>query len=205
MTGSRQRLCHPSSSTSQDRASPSPRFPYLLAAHVGDDGTQGYIFGFDLPRHRDHPLQRLLVEGSLLVLEVLALKVVDLQEQSEGAVDELRHPFHLGGEGQQAGVVSGGSPSCLAASGKTFCFPVAVDFQYWLVTTGLGAGDMRMTGSEPADVDRLGLHRWVLPGEGEALGQSQYKAVCDNCPGLSSVCARAPARGQLQEKGVVFG
>lgn len=39
------------------------------------------------------------------------------------------------------------SPSCLAVSGKTLCFPVAVDFQYWLVTTGLGAGDVGMAGS----------------------------------------------------------
>ena len=170
MTGSGQRLCHLSSSANRDQASPSPCLPYLLAAHVGDDGTQGHISGFDLPWHRDHSLQHLLVEGSLLVLEVLALKVVDLQEQSEGAVDELGHPFHLGGERQQAREVRVGSPSCLAASGKTLCLPAAVDFPYWLVTTGLGAGDVGMAGSEPADVDRLGLHRWMLHGESKALG-----------------------------------
>lgn len=73
-----------------------PWSPYLLAAHIGHDGTQGHISGFDLPWHRDHPLQHLLVEGSFLVLEVLALKMIDLQEQLEGAVDELGHPFHLG-------------------------------------------------------------------------------------------------------------
>ena len=63
-------------------------------------------------------------------------------------------------------------PSCLAASGKTLCLPAAVDFPYWLVTTGLGAGDVGMAGSEPADVDRLGLHWWMLHGESKALGHS---------------------------------
>lgn len=33
-----------------------------------------------------------------------------------------------------------GSLSCPAVSGKTLCFPISVDFQYWLVTAGLGAG-----------------------------------------------------------------
>lgn len=56
------------------------------------------------------------------------------------------------------------SPACLAASEKTLCFPVVVDFPYWLVTPGLGAGDVGMASREPAGVDWLGLHPWVLCG-----------------------------------------
>lgn len=55
-----------------------------------------------------------------------------------------------------------GSPACLAASEKTFCFPVAVHFPYWLVTPGLGTGDVEMANREPAGVDWLGMHPWVL-------------------------------------------
>lgn len=84
--------CQPKGSVQQGL-----HLPYLLAAHIGDDGTQGHVSGLDLPRHRDRPLQHLSVEGSLLVLEVLALEVIDLQEQSKGALDELGHPLHLGG------------------------------------------------------------------------------------------------------------
>lgn len=205
MTGSGQRLCHPGNSASWDRASPSPCLPYLLAAHIGDEGTQGHVSGFDLPWHRDHPLQRLLVEGSLLVLEVLALKVVDLQEQSEGAVDELRYTFHLGGKKQQAGEVRVGSPSCLAASGKTLCFPMAMDFQYWLVNMRLGTGDVGMAGGEPAGVDWLGLHRGCCVGMAKhwdmALKRLCVMSASASVAWVPLLCQRKAATG----KGVVFG
>lgn len=67
-----------------------------------------------------------------------------------------------------------GDPSCLRA----LCFPMDVDFQYWLQGTGLGAGDMEMAGGGPADVDRLGLHPWVLPQKGKVLGHSPAEALC---------------------------
>lgn len=85
-----------------------------------------------------------------------------------------------------------GYPACL----KTLCFPTDVDFQYWLDGMELGAGDMEMAGGEPADVDRLGLHQWVLPQEGKVLGRGPVEALCDKCPGLSSVGALAPGRRQ---------
>lgn len=74
--------------------------------------------------------------------------------------------------------------------------PTDVDFQYWLDGMELGAGDMEMAGEEPADVDSLGLHQWVLPQEGKVLGRGPAEALCDKCPGLSSVGALAPGRRQ---------
>lgn len=69
---------------------------------------------------------------------------------------------------------------------------------------GLGAGGTGVAGGEPAGTDQLGLHQWVLPREGEALGHNPAEAVCDECPGPSSVGAPAlPKEGT--GKGAVFG
>lgn len=96
-----------------------------------------------------------MVEEPVLVLEALALEVVDLQEQAEGAVDELRDPFHLRGEERQQEQLLRVSPP----ASLPLCIPMAMGCQRWLLPSGLRAGATGMEGSKPADVGRLALHQ----------------------------------------------
>lgn len=66
---------------------------------------------------------------------------------------------------------------------------------------GVRGWDAGTAGGEPADVDRQGLHPWVLPGEGEALRHGPAEVMYDMSQPQHHGCL-CPDRGQTKARGL---